>query len=420
MRPRRPHLRYANILDQSIELLNAGVSQEDILERFPDFRHRLPADLRLASWIHTQQAAFDPAAEFLHTSHARLMGEIKTLPRATPPPRIDWGAILAWFSVRRWAMQAVSILMILVLLLGSLSGVAYAAQSAIPGATLYGVKLVVEDSRLLVTFDPVSDASLYLNFADVRVGEMESLVLVGRTQYLGATILRYEYQLNAAISTLDEISLEGSQRQRQRASELADSLPAMLLEHDLRLLSLETGLPANFASQISEARRFARGLLPRVEDLTETLDQPISTPPVPTGEPVLPGILSSLTPGAPFLTPPAKSTGTPAFVPTQLPASKTPSPTATFTPTPLATATGTVTATGTATSTTAATPTNTPTGTLTLTPVPGETDTPLPSATLEPTKKPSNTPRPTITPRPTNTHRPTPLPTNPNRPTPRP
>lgn len=77
---------------------------------------------------------------------------------------------------KRLAMGTLTIILI-VLTAISTTGLAavYAAQKAIPGENLYGVKIWSEDVRLDLTGDPESAANLHLLFMNRRLDEMQAI-----------------------------------------------------------------------------------------------------------------------------------------------------------------------------------------------------------------------------------------------------
>lgn len=89
-------------------------------------------------------------------------------------------------------------LFILVLFFGQIGTVAAATRDALPGETLYPVKIVVEDVQLAFTLDPVQKAELHLAFAQSRVEEIEALDAAGKDEYISATSQSFIDQVNEA------------------------------------------------------------------------------------------------------------------------------------------------------------------------------------------------------------------------------
>ncbi len=83
-------------------------------------------------------------------------------------------------------------------MLGSM-GVAAAAQYALPGDALYGVKLFTEDTRTWLATNAVSDGRLQLGFAEERLGE----ILAGHDRISADDLV-------STLGRMDDASLEGS------------------------------------------------------------------------------------------------------------------------------------------------------------------------------------------------------------------
>lgn len=450
---------YAELLEACLQGLSAGDPIPELVEPYPAQAYALRMDLVTASWLASQKPVLAPSGDFLVNSRRDLLGQIKAEKRRAAPPRAAPNFGLAdffhWLAGNRLAFQLVSVMLILVLLLGSFSGVAFASQSALPGERLYPVKTAVEDVRLLVVMDPVSDAGLNLNFAGLRVNEMELLVAKAALEHLETPLVRYRYQVNSAMQDLSSLDAASSRRQIERARQLTAALPGELEQHARRFTGMANQLGPDQQEVVRSAQAFVAASLMRVDQLAFYLDRlsPLAGTATPTstgaqGEMAGPnprgtGLPAGQSPtaslpaevGLPSPSPspfafvsltPRGFTPTTVFAFTPLPTSTSLLPAAnplpTDTPLPPANtqAPPANTAVPAPTNTPVPPPTNTPvpppTNTLapppTSTPQPRDTSAPAPTATDEPkpTKKPSNTPRPT------NTHAPTPRPTNPNRP----
>ncbi len=71
-------------------------------------------------------------------------------------------------------------------------GVASASASALPGDLLYGVKLGIEETRLVFSQNPVSDAELLIEFANRRVDEVIMLTEAKRASDVEQALTGYE------------------------------------------------------------------------------------------------------------------------------------------------------------------------------------------------------------------------------------
>lgn len=95
------------------------------------------------------------------------------------------------------AAPALALAMIITLV-GSGSGVSFAAQNTIPGETLYGVKLATEQLRVAVTPGKKAKAELHLRFASRRLEEIERLIEQNGNEHIAVSeaLVRYEDELD--------------------------------------------------------------------------------------------------------------------------------------------------------------------------------------------------------------------------------
>ncbi len=63
----------------------------------------------------------------------------------------------------------------LALIVSLASGVAYASEKALPGESLYKIKRVMEEARIVLTQDDIKKATLYLEFAQKRLNELQKI-----------------------------------------------------------------------------------------------------------------------------------------------------------------------------------------------------------------------------------------------------
>lgn len=89
-------------------------------------------------------------------------------------------------------------LALIITLVGSGSGVSFAAQNTIPGETLYGVKLATEQLRVAVAPGKKAKAELHLQFASRRLEEIERLIEQNGSEHIAISeaLVRYEDELD--------------------------------------------------------------------------------------------------------------------------------------------------------------------------------------------------------------------------------
>lgn len=136
----------------------------------PDAPSSLGALAGLATAVRDHADLVAPTTEFRNSLRAQLVAA------ADAPPGLVERARTAWTSrtahLRTSARVAVAT-MTASSMIGS-AGVAVAAQEALPGELLYGLKHLTEDARLLLAVDGVAEARLHLSFARERLEELRS------------------------------------------------------------------------------------------------------------------------------------------------------------------------------------------------------------------------------------------------------
>jgi hypothetical protein len=144
-------------------------------------------------------------------------------------------------------------LMGLVILAGFLLGgsrVVSASGDALPGDALYPVKVAVEESRLVLSGEERA-FGLYLEFAQVRVDELERLSAVQRFENVPAATGRFERQIQKAEEVVAVVGGQDAARSRV----LAEQLDASLSEHRTRLERLLETAPASVRPALEHAIR---------------------------------------------------------------------------------------------------------------------------------------------------------------------
>ncbi len=183
--------RLAAELERRLEAHSSGAAS--LAPGQPDELEDLALRVRVSLAPPPARAAFKAAARW------RLLHRLPRLPvRAPSPLRPAMGML------RRLAFAAASVL--LAFSLGT-AGVAYAAQEAIPGDTLYGVKRSIETARYALTENPQSQAALLSDLAAERMREIQALADDGRDALLAPTLSDYVQTLDRLQSVADALPL---------------------------------------------------------------------------------------------------------------------------------------------------------------------------------------------------------------------
>ena len=132
-------------------------------------------------------------------------------------------------SLQFWDMRYLFIFFVLSLVGG---GAAYAAQDAMPGDTLYSLKLATEDLRLRLTFSDTSKAELLAEFAERRVEEILYLAEKGTTDRGEIGELEHtESRLEDSLRAIKKIAVDRQQEIEDNESGTED-LPGTTTPED--------------------------------------------------------------------------------------------------------------------------------------------------------------------------------------------
>lgn len=171
------------LLLEALDLMEQGLSVDDILARFPQQAADLRPFLMTAAALPGLAAQPTLAAE--RDSKQAFLAEADRLaaePRRSRPTR---------GLLQRLLAPALAVLA--VIFLGG-AGLARASTAAVPGDALYQTKLLIEKARINLTGDPERAAELRRRFSQVRIDEIEQLLAGGREA---------EVSLTGEITTMD-------------------------------------------------------------------------------------------------------------------------------------------------------------------------------------------------------------------------
>lgn len=273
-----------DILNDCVDRLAQGQTVDDCLRRYPQYASDLAPLLEAGR---TAQRAQVSSAEIAQSQERVSFAFERELMRPLPRARRS-------FPVQQVASFVIAILFILGVL-GT--GVTVAAQGAIPGDTLYGVKRWSEDVRLSITSDK---EPLREQFAQRRIDEARQVIERGR---------EVDLQFTGVITAVDESTIT--------VAGLVVDVP-----DDLVSIGFQIGRRVEvYARSTIDGRLIAEAIL--LLDTLE-LDVPIESTPeatptlLPTDLPTATGTPTATL--SPTLTPSATITNTPAR-PTQTPTS---------------------------------------------------------------------------------------------------
>lgn len=191
--------------------------------------------------------AVAPRAAFVSSLRERLMVEADTvlLPQPSVPSR------LAMPAPSRTRDRRVAALLGGAALIGATATMAVAAQTSLPGESLYGVKRGIESAQVRLASDDVARGRTLLAQADIRLSELEQLAAGtgGNDVLVPDTLDDFTEQSGAGVrSLLAAYDKDGSDAEVQRARIFTTTS----LE---RLTALQTQLPTSARDELLEAGR---------------------------------------------------------------------------------------------------------------------------------------------------------------------
>jgi hypothetical protein len=304
------------------------------------------AHFKLLRYVMSTDATLEPPLSAIQ--HARAVFR-----QHRPAPVPFWQQLDSLFRLPspRQVMIALLIALLVVynvVVYTGISTIVAASQKALPGDSLYSVKLTVEDIQLAMTFDNAGKLSKHLDYAGFRVDETAALVNLQRLAQVPDTLAAFEKQVQLVSATYDLLVKENAARAQTLGRDVQTALAGYSAKlADVRVVAGDNLKPMiEHAISLSNLSRQAvsdslQRLLPSSSIIASTPTQ--GAPPANFTSTPRPGSASIVTPTAGKS---STSSGAPASA-TQVPAvaSKTIAPAVvnspTFTPTKTPTATST-------------------------------------------------------------------------------
>ncbi len=187
-------MKKEQILANCIEEILSGKSTiEDCAKRYPQLENELRSMLEIVASLKPDDVR--PSPQFKERAKMHLFDENKVTP-VKAPSRGFW----SWSAPS--PVRVLASIGIAILVFAAAGGTTvYAAQSSLPGDTLYGVKTGVENLQLAVTSSPANKADLYLKFAQRRIDEVQQQVKLNRDISAQALVI-VQQQFDNALKAL--------------------------------------------------------------------------------------------------------------------------------------------------------------------------------------------------------------------------
>jgi hypothetical protein len=247
---------FEQIFDICLEQIQSGQKSIDsAIAQYPGMEAELRLRLEALLWLDGRKNSLDPRPGFVDASRSRLISQIHQEIAAgvvlDAEPEMGWFArvMAGLFKRKRYAFQLALVVLLLACVVLGGAGVAYSAQSALPGDRTYPVKIVLEQAELATTTDPAERAHLHAEFAQTRLDEAQDLVMEGRYAYVPDTVDRYEYHVNQAVRSLHQLARENN----VKAKVLAESLSSILTVQTASLNVMIVAIPPRYKPDIEWA-----------------------------------------------------------------------------------------------------------------------------------------------------------------------
>ncbi len=165
-------MKKEEILAICIAEIQSGKSTiADCVKRYPELGKELTSLLEIAAGLKPDEAA--PSPEFKQRAKRYLFEKMQYA-----PPKVSHG--LSFWPKQTPARVLAFVLAVLVVFGAAGGSTVYAAQSSLPGDTLYVVKTGVENFQMAVTTDASAKADLHLKLAQRRIDEAVQQVKLNR------------------------------------------------------------------------------------------------------------------------------------------------------------------------------------------------------------------------------------------------
>jgi hypothetical protein len=172
-------------------------------------------------------------------------------------------------SIPRTALSFTSILLVVIILLFGWVGItARAAETAVPGDTLYSFKTSFEQVQVALAVDLDKQVGLHLEFASHRLQEIEKLIDNGRFEKAMALSEQFRFNIQRALDINNDLAKVDPVRAAQRLKEIGAQLTSFNAQLDELLGKLPPAYQPAFNHVIPNSQ--PGGLTPLTPLVTQT------------------------------------------------------------------------------------------------------------------------------------------------------
>ena len=261
--------RKAQIIDECIEMVQNGrKSRDDCVRKYPQLSDELHSaffSLNVISSISFYEV--DPM--YQRKQKIKMMQKLPDR-ESIVTKRIEHRYRLQNLK-RRFVMTWLAIVTTILSLISG-TGAVYASNDALPGDTLYPVKMWVENIQLAIVPEDV-DTDLHMRFAEHRVEEAVELILEGRFEDLDKAADGYQKRTELLTQTMVRLQVEDPEEAVKLRLELKEKL-----QEQARMMEafIEGGEETGHHQQIQEMLETNTELRLRInEDESETVIESI-------------------------------------------------------------------------------------------------------------------------------------------------
>jgi Domain of unknown function (DUF5667) len=213
------------IIERYLPSLSCGEETIDsVLAKHADIRADLRPRLEAAMWLHQVRRSVEPRPGYISSSRKYLVERISSM-----QPAGLWQRIFRRYSPQRWVFNIAAPVIVLLLLALVINSAVLTARLSIPGEPLYSTKLVLEATRLALTFDPLERTDLHIHYSRERTTEFVELVLEGDYDDLPVAARRLETQINTSLRSLNAIPQDSLVEQHSMTTGFKDTLSSEVL-----------------------------------------------------------------------------------------------------------------------------------------------------------------------------------------------
>lgn len=162
------------------------------------------------------------------------------------------------------------LLIVLVLLFGWVGITARAAETALPGDTLYSFKTGIEQVQIALAGDLDKQAGLYLEFASRRLQEIERLVDTGRYQKAAALFAKFHLNIQKALEITNDLAKVNPARATQRRKEINTQLEGFAAQLSELMVKMPPSFQPAFNDAIPSSPTASPTSLPLTPSVTQT------------------------------------------------------------------------------------------------------------------------------------------------------